>query len=284
MDQKSRKNIKRTTRIPTRQKKRTEKEIIEKLVKEINSQPNEFARHLLLQFLLVRSGARKAYFFDDTGDAENVKKTIERARSFGLHVKKDPTTSDENPGYWIYQRLDTLPKTDKEVGTVLGFLQPLDGTSFGNFRNRRVSLHISEKTTKTHLTSEILVDDTKDMRDLARQKVQRFDQHMIERDLPYRFKYEIDVEDGTLQRMEKLEQGDKEYLVKHRKHYLNDLENIFDKPIHPLITLFKQMIQDQPLRKKYTPLFLHIYKMFNKWMILTDKQLETIYKKFIELC
>lgn len=266
-------------------KKRSIKEDIARLIRVIQTQFDMYGGHSLFNLLLVRCGARKAYFFDNTNNIERTKKTNELARSIGLHVKKDPTTSEENPGFWIYQTMNPLPVTSEETGIALGFLNPSsDDSDFGNFRIRRASLHIMEKTTKSYITSEVVTEDMETVREFAKKKVTLFNETMINHSLPYRFHYEIDVDDGTIQRMTELEQGNTEYIIKHRKEYLNDLENMLDKSVHPLITLFKQMIQDQSLRKKHTPLFLYMYKMFNKWVVLTDKQLETIYKKFIDLC
>jgi len=267
-------------------RKRKKPRSIDSLIHAIHHQLNEYGGDSLFNLLLVHYGARKAFFFDNTMDAERTKKTIELARSIGLHVKKDPTTSEENPGYWMYHTMNRLPTTSEETGQALGFLHPAsDDSNFGNFRIRRVSLHIMEKTTSSYITSEVVTEeDIETIREFAKKKVAIFDQSMIDHQLPYRFKYEIDIDDGTIQRMKELQQGNTTYLLAHRKDYLNDLENIFDKSIHPLITLFKQMIHHPSIRKKYTPLFLYIYKMFNKWVVLSDDQFNTIYKKFIDTC
>lgn len=270
----------------TKTRKRKKPKSINPLIHAIHHQLNEYGGHSLFNLLLIRCGARKAYFFDNTTDTERTKKTIELARSIGLHVKKDPTTSEENPGYWMYQTMERLPATSEETGQALGFLHPAsDDSDFGNFRIRRISLHIMEKTTASPITSEVVTEEDMDtIREFAKKKVATFNQSMIDHRLPYRFQYKIEVDDGTIQRMKELEQGNTTYLLTHRKEYLNDLENMFDTSVHPLITLFKQIIHNQSFRKKYTPLFLSIYKMFNKWTVLSDKQFEAIYKKFIGLC
>lgn len=275
------KRRKRTTYTRGRMK---EKQRIATLVRMITTQYNEYTGSALFNLLLVTCGARKAYFLDNTTDIERTKKIIQLARAIGLRVKKDPTTTDDNPGYWIYQAMNKLPTTSEETGRTLGFLNPSDDSDFGNFRIRRASLYILEKTTKAYITSEVVSDDIETVRHFAKQKVALYDQVMIERQLPYRFKYEIVVDDGTIKRMSELEQGHKDYIFKHRKDYINDLENIFDKSVHPLITLFKKMVGDTKLRNRYTPLFLFIYEMFNKWVVLNDRQLETVYKRFIEDC
>ena len=287
MNTRSRKKSRQKQRSHTRQKRKDpkEKEHITTLVRTINTHYDEYGDgSSLFNLLLVKCGARKAYFFDNTNDVERTKKIIQLAKTIGLYVNKDPTTSEENPGYWIYQTMNKLPTSSEETGKILGFLNPSsDDSDFGNFRIHRASLHILEKTTNSYITSEVVMDDIETVREFAKQKVALFNQAMIEQQLPYRFKYEINIDDGTIQRMSELEQGHKEYLIKHRKEYINDFENIFDTSVHPLITLFKKMIHDKKLLIQYTPLFLYIYKMYNKWVILNDKQLDKIYTKFIDI-
>ena len=133
------------------------------------------------------------------------------------------------------------------------------------------------------MTSEIVLEDMEDIVEFAKQKVALFNEAMIERQLPYRFKYKIDVDDGTIQRMTELNNGNTEYIITHQKEYIDDLENIFNQSVHPFITLFKKIIHNKRLLVKYTPLFLMIYKQFNKWTILDNGQLERIYKKFIDM-
>ena len=48
--------------------------------------------------------------------------TNQLARDVGLHVKKDPTTSDDHPGYWIYKTMNKLPTTQKKQESRLASL------------------------------------------------------------------------------------------------------------------------------------------------------------------
>lgn len=277
-----------TTRITRKRAKsskdRKEKEDIATIVRVIETQFDKYDGDALFNLLLVRCVVRKAFFLDNTSDVEKTRMTNQLARDVGLHVKKDPTTSDDHPGYWIYKTMNKLPTTSEETGIALGFLNPSsDDSGFGNFRIRRITLSILEKTKNSIVTSEIVLEDMEDIVEFAKQKVALFNEAMIERQLPYRFKYKIDVDDGTIQRMTELNNGNTEYIITHQKEYIDDLENIFNQSVHPFITLFKKIIHNKRLLVKYTPLFLMIYKQFNKWTILDNGQLERIYKKFIDM-
>lgn len=249
-----------------------------------------------MNFLLVLHGARKASLLETSNyDADLVTKLLTLAKDVGLHVTRDPLSIDEVPRYWIYKSIRSIrhiPQTDEEIGSLLGFKEP--GGDFSNAKEGRKILIIEEKSGRFG-TVEIVNAKTDDIEieKWAETKVKQFNQVMSKLDLPYRFDYGIQHEDGTLKRAKELEQLNVRYIQKNRHHYINDMWNELDiEQDHPFLILFQHIIKNKKLLSTYQPFFSYVYKLIHgKELEGTKTQIDKmivdrkkkLFKKFSEI-
>lgn len=233
----------------------------------------------ILNLLLVKYDARKAYLFEAANfsiSEENREKDISSflkiISSLGLHYDLDPQSIDyPYPRYFVSkEKLKNVPDDDEQIGQLLGFKDP--GGDFFNYRNKRISVRISEVISGVEIMVEILsphrnIDDI-DVLEHAREKVNSFNRVMHYLKLPYHFKYEIQQQDGTIKRLEELKKMNLKYLNENSYYYIEyDLENALaadDEPQkHPIVSIFKECLKDKNLLRKYLPLFEYMYDLFN---------------------
>ena len=250
-------------------------------------------RWVILNLLLVHFGARQAFLLETSNLDRSLKmarleEIIKRLRSADVHVYLDPisvggleekykpymgkelihkgfptVSEEEYPRFWVTRsdKKIKIPITDEEVGKLLGMKDP--GGEYYDFTKKRTSLSIMEKGTGLEITAELLMGgDEEENKMFAREKVKSFTDVMKQLDLPYRFRAEIKVNDGTTIRARELAQGNTKYVVENQKEYLNDLTNILPEH-HVVVGVFKKMMREKKLVKKYVPMYLFFYRSFH---------------------
>lgn len=256
------------------------------LIRMINDDKYKDVIDFLINLILVKYGGRNAYLFESSNNnLKNfgVDKLLSHSLELGFNIEKDLLSLEEHPRYWIFKgKLDKIPKTEEEIGELLGFRDP--GGDYFDYKNKRLSLTIYEEKTKTNIFSQLLKGDIKDNEniDYAEETVKKFNNIMDILKLNYKFSYSLSQDDGTIKRKKELENENIRYLKKNKDEYINDFQNIFDKN-HPINNLFKKIVSgngNKKLLKKCLSLFLYFYKQFNKEQFnIQDK----INKMFINL-
>jgi hypothetical protein len=249
----------------------------------------------LLNLLLVKYGARKAFLLESSnfvGEEEYVKEILNIASDIGLCKTRDIISLEDHPRYWITkEKLNNIPETDEDIGDLLGMKNP--GGEFYDYTKKRLSLSIFEEKTGGVATTELLLGDMKDEDNqlFAKKKTRSFNKVMKNLNLPYKFVYNFDQNDGAIKRLEELERRNIDYIREHIREYTNDIDNcIIRRDNNPIIDLFKRSIfiyeNNQLLFNKYLPLFIYIYKLLIDEVGETsdfDTKMEDINSKFIDL-
>jgi hypothetical protein len=265
---------------------------MEKIVAELKKgEMGNDIRWVLLNLLLVQFGARQAFLIETANLDRGLKKArfseiIKRLHSAGIHAYLDPISvegleekykpylgkelihvgfpalsDEENPRFWVTRsdKKMNIPTTEEEVGILLGMKDP--GGDYYHFTKKRTFLSIVEQGTGLEITAEVLKGDKEENKAFAKEKANSFTEAMKQAGLPYRFRAKLEVDDGTVVRAHELAQGNTEYVVEHQKEYLNDLTNILSEH-HVVVLVFKRMMREKKLVKKYIPLYLSFYRIF----------------------
>jgi len=244
---------------------------------------------VLLNLLLVQLDGRRAYLMV-TANLKTVtlSEIVPLLRPLGICLYLDPISVGEKeeykpfynkdllvyglpsafsegeyPGFWIMKpgtvKEEGIPLTDEEVGALLGMKDP--GGDYFDFTRQRTSLSIVERETGAEVTAELLMGDKEENRPFAEEKANTFTEVMKKVGLPYRFRAKLEVNDGTTIRARERAQGNTRYVVEHQKEYLNDLTNILPEH-HVVVRVFKRMMREKKLVKKYVPLYLSFYRLY----------------------
>ncbi len=288
---KPRRNTRRTIRHKTRRTSQTKVKNMEFVIKMLKSNKYADIRNVLFNLLLVHYGGRKAFLLESsnfTHSEHNIEEILKIISDTSLHVEKDITGLEDYPRYWVTkEKLDKVPKTDEEIGHLLGMKDP--GGDFYDYRKKRLTLTINEEKTGADVTTELLKGDMKDIDNVmfAKNKADSFTTVMTQHHLPYTFVYTLEQDDGTVKRLKELKNENMDYMIEHIHEYKNDLANALLKVdnTHPIITLFHRAVsKNKKLFHHYLPLFVYIYNVFNKdENIDFDKKQSNINKKFIDL-
>jgi hypothetical protein len=226
----------------------------------------------LLNLLLVKYQARKAYLFETSNYKEkNTKDMLQIALDNGLSIKKDVISLPEFPRYWISKGdLYKIPETDEEIGVLLGMKDP--GGEYYDYTHKRLSLDIYEHHTGSNITSELLQGDIRDINNIryAIQKVESFNKVIDDLSClksKYHFIYELHQDDGSLKRLKELSKKNMKYIRDHKQDYLNDLYNaVSDDEYERIKTLFNESVNSNKLFNNYLPMFVEIYNSYNDEM------------------
>jgi len=248
----------------------------------------------LFNLLLVKYGARKAYLLESAEfhGTEYTKYILNISSNIGLCKTDDILTIEDYPRYWIHKGKLEIPKTDEEIGELLGMKNP--GRSYFDYTKKRLSLDIIEEKTGSSITTELLSGDIKDEDNkiFAKNKVDSFNKVMKSLNLPYTFVYILQQDDGSEKRLQELERRNINYIRKNINNYINDINNCIVKhDDNPIEDLFKRSISiyknNSLLFNKFVPLFIYIYKVFNDEVASESQDFKTkiqdIHNKFIDL-
>lgn len=233
-----------------------------------------------MQFLLVKFGGRKAFLLETTSyEPSLVQKILALAKEIGLHVSKDRLGLKHAPRYLIYNEVIRLPRTDEELGTLLGFKDP--GGEYADGKQPRTTLLVAENESGAS-TAELVQGSRSEIEKFAEKKVNSFNQVMIKLGLPYRFEYGIQTDDGTLIRADKLEKLNMKYVRENKHKYIEDLWNELSGNDHPFILLFNHVIKNKNLLMKYLPFYTYFYRLINEDGIDNKTIVKRLNKKFCE--
>lgn len=237
---------------------------VKDIVDLIENHREEF-REIPMQLLLVKFGARKAYLLESSEyNRETVKKAVSLARSIGLRVSKDRLGLSHAPRYLIYidGKIGRLPRTDEELGALLGFKDP--GGEYGDWRKNRTTLVISEIQTGAG-TTELVQGTRREIETFADRKVRSFNGVMMNLGLPYRFEYLIQEQDGSAKRAAELDRLNMKYIRENKNKYIQDLWNELNGDMdHPFILLFEDVIKKKKLLARYVPFYRYFYDLINR--------------------
>lgn len=280
----------RKTRATTRRTSPTADKKMERVITMLKSDTYATIRDVLLNLLLVHYGGRNAFLLESanyTNSEYKIEDLLRILSETSLHVVKDSTSLPDYPRYWVTkEKLKSKPETDEEIGQLLGMKNP--GGEFYDYTKKRLSLRIKEKKTGATITTELLKGDIKDADNIAfsKQKAESFHVVMKSLGLPYTFTYHLEQDDGTKKRLHELKEENMDYLKEHLAEYKDDLVNaLLEKEgTHPIIILFEKAVSTpHKLFRTYLPLFVSIFKMFNKDSYIDDKKQTKINKKFVEI-
>ena len=216
----------------------------------------------LFNLLLVNYGARKAYLLESVEFGDKISDILELLKFSDFSIEKDILSIEDYPRYWITKdKLKHIPEHDEEIGHLLGMKNP--GGNYGDSKNKRVYLTIIEEKTNTVVKAEILMGDKndKDNKLHAKSDVNKFNKVMRDLNLPYKFIYKLEQDDGTIIRFEEMKRKNIKYIKKNRILYRDDLYNNADDYISKL---FISSINDKKLFSKYLPLFMYVYQIINE--------------------
>lgn len=215
---------------------------------------------VLLNLLLVLHDAREAFLLEEANlKTVKLEKILALVRSSGLVTHLDPISVEGGtpPRHWVVKPGPfRVPRTDEEVGKRLGMRDP--GSMYFDFTRPRTFLTIREKETGAEVTAEILLGEGGAY---GRDKAKEFTEAMEQAGLPYRFKAIETHDDGTHLRARRLREGDRAYVFEHAGEYQNDLTNILPEH-HVLVSIWKTMIREKRLLKKWLPVFDVFYRWF----------------------
>lgn len=249
---------------------------IKRILTLLKNKEKRHAYDTLLNLILVIHGGRKAYLFETIellpDHEKDVTMLLTLSKEIGLFVKKDPLNYEHAPRYWISrEKLEKIPETDVEMGTLLGFKDP--GAEYNGYKKKSLSLRIAEKKTDTIILVEVLLGDKEDAENQAHASdlIHRFDTIMKELELPYRFEFGFNQNDGTLKRVEELTMENMSYLKMHEHDYISDIWNEDIAIDHPIILLFKRCVNDSSLLHRFLPFYLYLYRVINKQILSKDE-------------
>jgi len=266
---------------------------VQSLVKMLENPDNRDLYDFLFNLLLVLHDGRKAYLFESSNftqmsDKRNIDDLLKIAKDYGLFVQQDTVSLDDYPRYWIVkEKLDKIPSTDKTIGKLLDMKDP--GGDYSNYKDKRLTLYINESTKDVNITTEILKGDKEDKENIdhAKNRVDTFNGIMIDLDLPYRFSYLFEQDDGSLKRIKELKMKHMKYIQENMKYYANDLYNIVveRENHHPLINLFEKCAKNESLLTVYLPVYVYVYRIFNGELFVGEEpsfHIRQINKKFVD--
>jgi len=129
--------------------------------------------------------------------------------------------------------------------------------------------------------------DDKENIDHAKNRIDAFNAIMIELDLPYRFSYLFEQDDGSLKRVKELKKKNMKYLQDNVKEYINDLyDTVVERENHhPLINLFEKCVKNESLLTAYLPVYVYVYRIFNDELYVGEEpslHIRKINKKFAD--
>ncbi len=250
------------------------KQIRDMLQKKSNRELYSF----LMNVLLVYYEARPAYLLETSefvhlSDKYKANDLLDIIKDQGLFAKKDILSLEEYPRYWVTKKkMLSIPRSDKKIGEWLGMKDP--GNDYYDYKKKRLSLSIIETTTDSNITTEILLGDKNDIENIehAEQRIKRFNEQMIQHDLPYRFIYVFNQDDGTIKRLQELKSKNIKYMIENKQDYINDFYNALLKTedTHPLIPLFEHCIKYPTVLNMYLPIYLYVYHVFNEDILKND--------------
>jgi len=266
---------------------------IQSLVKMLENLDNEDIYDFLFNLLLVLRDGRKAYLFESSNfmhmsGKKKIDDLLKIAKDCDLFVQKDPVSLDDYPRYWIVkEKLNKIPLTDKAIGKLLGMKDP--GDDYFNYKEKRLTLYIKESTTGVNINTEILKGDKDDKENIdhAKNRIDAFNTIMIELDLPYRFSYIFNQDDGSLKRFKELKKKNMKYIQENVEEYVNDLYNIVvEKDTqHPLMYFFEKCAKNESLLTTYLPVYVYVYRIFNEELYVGEEpslHIRKINKKFAD--
>lgn len=223
-----------------------------------------------LNLVLVYYGARDAYLFESSNiksDKDDTEKYLKCAEDLGFFILLDPQSMPDDPRYFITKfKIVNLPEDDESVGTLLGMKDP--GEDYFDYRKTRTIIRFVEINTDVHIITEIVkTGDNKNI-EYAQYKIEKFNKVMEDLNLSYKFRFDLEITDGTYKREQELKFKNINYAKKNKEEYINDLSNglvSYPSDQHPLFILFDRCLYNKKMFNVYLPLFLEFYSLFNSF-------------------
>jgi hypothetical protein len=248
----------------------------------------------LFNLLLVLYGGRKAFLLETVNfiGTEYAQDILNIASDIGLYKTDDILSLEDHPRYWITKgKLDKIPETREEIGELLGMKNP--GGEFYDYTKKRLILDIYEEM-GGDITTELLSGDIEDEDNklFAKNKTRSFNKVMKSLNLPYKFVYHLQQDDGSDKRLKELERRNIDYIRKNMNQYKSDIGNCINRydDSNPIIDLFQRSISiyenNKELFNKFFPLFIYILKVLIDEVGESpdfESKIEDIHNKFIDL-
>lgn len=254
-----------------------------------NSKDNYAFLDLALNLVLVYYGARDAYLFESSNIKDNKdykEKYLKYAEDLGFYILLDPQSIPNYPRYFITKfKIVNIPEDDESVGILLGMKDP--GEDYFDYRKTRTIIHFVEINTDVHIVTEIVKtgDDNKNI-EYAKYKMEKFNKVMEDLNLPYRFRFDLEIIDGTYKREQELRLKNMNYVKKNKDEYINDLSNglvKYPSDQHPLFILFDRCVNNKKMFNTYLPLFLEFYSLFNTLDVNIEENQRILNEKMVDI-